>query len=215
MTDPRGVVAVRSAFLAASPTAGLVSISERLSEVPEEIASLPEEAGLSSPIDVAVSTDGMLVLDSGRSHVVQLSPQLGFRRIVSEIPAASLAVAPSFRREMPAVFVADGSRVTEIGLPVPSPLATEEALKDRLAQSDVEGAVALVHPQQRDRFRALYQRIYPDLPLDASVMESFSIAELREERAIVRIHRSDQPSDLVFPIHWMRAEDGGWWIFEY
>jgi hypothetical protein len=152
-------------------------------------------------------------LDAGAVSYVAFDDRLGFVRSIP-VPSVPLAVAASSRRELPSLFVADGARVYEIGLPVPSPVPVVESLRARLAAADAEGALELIHPQQRRLFREIYEDIAADLALDASVMESFEVDYLREGVAIVRIRRSDAPG-LTFPVYLVRAEDGTWQIFDY
>ena len=164
-------------------------------------------------MDVTADSGGVFVAEAGGARVVAFTDRLGFVRSIP-VPSVPLAVAASSRREMPSLFVADGARVFEIGLPVPSPIPVMNALRARLAAGDADGALELIHPQQRRLFREIYEDIAPDLALDASVMESFEVDYLREGVAIVRIRRSDVPG-LSFPVHLVRTEDGTWQIFDY
>jgi len=115
--------------------------------------------------------------------------------------------------------VADGVRVQEIALPVPSPLPVLDSLKSRLAASDTAGALALTHPLQRDLFAQIYGDVEPYLPLHAARMESFTLDLLREDRAIVRIQTTvstpSGPETRSFPVQLVRMGDGSWRIFDY
>jgi hypothetical protein len=93
------------------------------------------------------------------------------------------------------------------------------SLKDRLAAGDAAGALALMHPLQRDLFSEIYGDIEGDLPAAAAKMEAFEIDLLREDRAIVRIRTTlstpTGPRVYHFPVQLLRVGDGSWRIYDY
>ena len=117
------------------------------------------------------------------------------------------------------MYVADGSVVREVRLPVPSPVPVVEALRARLLVSDIPGALALIHPLQRSLFDQIYHDIEPDLPVDAAAMGAMRLDFVRGDRAIVEMDTTlsvdGAPLPMTVPVHLTRAEDGTWQIFDY
>jgi hypothetical protein len=220
LQDGRGAAATsRWGVLVASPSQGLLSLVGSQRQVPEPLAGLAADGQLQAPIDVAQGPDGILVADASVSQVGVFSQQLRLLRLVSGLARPPLAVLPSPRREMQSFFVADGTSVQEIGLPTPSPIPVLQALKSALSAGDVNGALQLIHPFARSRFQTIYQRILPDLPLDAGEMTGFDIDLLREDRAIAVILRTQVKNGASvqrrFPVYLVRAPDGSWLILDY
>jgi len=216
----RGMAAIPGhGTLAALPADGILAIVGRSIVDEPPLDRLFARGVIGAPIDVAPAEDGVWLADASQRRVIALTDDLGFRREVAGLARSPLAVAASPRREVEAVFVADGVDVTEIGLPVPSPVPVVEALKDRLIAGDVEGALDLIHPQQRALFRRIYEDRGPGRASDAAAMQEFSIDRLRESRAIVRIHHTLEIGgslvERVAPVHLVRTEDGTWQIFDY
>ncbi|HME72246.1 MAG TPA: hypothetical protein VKM54_20625, partial [Myxococcota bacterium] len=204
----------------ASPQAGLNALADRVFQTQGTVlAGIPSSMQPQAPIDVAEGTEGVFILDSSGPDVILFSPRLQPRRRVHlNIPSAR-AVLQSVRREVESFYIADGHQVQEISLPVPSPLPVVQALHDRLAAQDIEGALALIDPSQRDRFRAIYNEIAPDLPIEASYMLGFRVDLLREDEALVMIEsQTDVGGQMVpedYPVQLERAVDGSWQIFDY
>ena len=130
-----------------------------------------------------------------------------------------MAVLASPRRDAYAVFVADGTRVREVSATLPSPLPVATALKAQLAANQVNGALALIHPIQRDTFRGLYADAGAALPAHAALMSNFRLDLIRPDQAIVRFDApstaNGQPVVKSFPIYLTREEDGSWSIVDY
>jgi hypothetical protein len=218
LAEPRGIEAVAGyGFVVASPAAGLWAVLPEGDGVRARAISTPEVA---APVDVAIAEQGVLAADAGRSGVAQLSAQLAFERMLARnLTRPPRAVLGSARREVPALYVADGERVLEIAQPVPSPLPVVEGLKTRLRSGDVSGALSLFEPLQRLVFAEIYSDLGVALQTDANAMGALSIDLLREDRAIVRMEAelpTSTGSELRrFPVYLMRAEDGTWQIFDY
>ena len=117
------------------------------------------------------------------------------------------------------MYVADGSVVREVRLPVPSPVPVVQALRARLLVSDIPGALELIHPLQRSLFDQIYHDIEPDLPVDAAGMGAMRVDLVRGDRAIVRMETEitieGSPLAMSVPVHLSRAEDGTWQIVDY
>jgi hypothetical protein len=106
-------------------------------------------------------------------------------------------VLGSPRRDAHAVFVADGAQVIEVSASLPSPVPVVADLKARLAANDVDAAIELIHPLQRDTMRGLYADVGAALPAHAALMSNLRVDLLRPGRAIVRFDapstRTDSP----------------------
>ena len=226
LSHPRGLARLSGfGHLVASPEEGLRAVREsgRSFRVgsPEVLRALPDQGVLAAPVDVAVGGEGVLVADASRAQVVLLNDSLLFRRVVAELDPPPRAVLAGSRRAVESLYVADGTRVREIGLPVPSPVPVMEALRDRLAAGDIEGALERIHPLRRTLFEGIYRAIEPDLPVDAAAMDRFRVDRLREDAAVVLIEtlREEQDGTFVvetaYPAHLVRAEDGTWQILDY
>jgi sugar lactone lactonase YvrE len=218
--SPRGLAPrTRFGVLVASPSAGVRGLAAGLLATPSQLASPAPGEALLAPVDVVEGADGIYVADAGTSRIVVYTARLRFRRAIEGLPRPAVAVLPTFRREMESILVADGHHVAEIGFPIPSPVPAVTSLKERLAASDVEGALARIHPAVRSRYRRTYQAILPDLPLDAAGMEELLVDLVREERAVVRIRRHEaRGADVVerhYPVHLVRGEDGSWLVVDY
>jgi hypothetical protein len=204
-------------LLLASPTDGiLAAVSGALRSV--ALSDTARER-LAAPIDVAAGEDGVWIVDAGTSSVIGLTDHLGYRRTIGDLPRPPIAVASGQRAEMESLFVADGQRVLEIGLPVPSPLPVVEELKSRLLAGDVGGALARIHPLQRALFEEIYADLGVGLAASAARMEAFTLERVREREAIVRIRatlmENGSPRTIQHPMHLVRAEDGTWQVFDY
>ena len=116
-------------------------------------------------------------------------------------------------------YVADGTKVTEIGIPAVSPLPVVQNLKSRLLAGDVSSALELIHPLQRYISQEVYAAVGADLPTDAAAMTQLEVDLLREGRAIVRIRTIEDGGGVIressSPVHLIRAEDGSWQVFDY
>jgi hypothetical protein len=110
--------------------------------------------------------------------------------------------------------------VVEVELPVPSPLPTVAAFKALLVAGDAEGALAMMHPLQRDDFREIYTALGASLAsLHGQQLGSATIDYLDEWRAVVRIETTVEgangPELRRVPMHLVRTSSGGWEVFEY
>jgi len=217
--NPRGLAAkAAGAVLVASPIEGLRSFADGTLTTIPAIESQPREQQAVAPIDVSEGSDSTLLVDASTGSVVQLWPSLQLRRVISDIPGVK-AVLPSERREIESIYVADGRRVTELGLPVPSPLPTLSALRARLLALDIEGALEWISPERRAYFRDLYERSGSSLATEAAAMGTLEIDVLREGRAVALIHREDPgptgPVDRQYPVYLVRSADGRWLVLDY
>jgi uncharacterized Zn-binding protein involved in type VI secretion len=221
VASPRGLVDGGSnGVLVASPAGGtLVSILSLTIQTPAALFFLPPQGELASPVDVAGADGEFLVADEARSQVVLLTSTLGLRRVIDGLAAPPRAVLHGLRGETPSVYVADGTRVVEIALPIPSPLPTLQGLRDRLTASDVQGALELIHPLRRSVYERIYGVIESRLPAAAAALDDAEVLELRESRATLLIRRTEdvngEPRVVSYPMKLVRKEDGGWWIFDY
>jgi hypothetical protein len=188
-------------------------------DTPAGLQLLPPEAPLRGVTDLELGPSGLLAADGAAGQIAALSEDATFVRALEAPSAARLAVLEGKRRQTASVLVADGTAVTEIGLPVPSPVPALDALRDRLAAGDVEGALLQIHPDRRSLFREIYQTIAGELPAEAAAMASFTLDFARESRAIVYIERrqivgglevvTDHAATLV------RGEEGAWYVYDY
>jgi len=220
LASPRGLAqGPGSGLLMASPTEGLQLLGRESRSSPPTLALLQADQRLEAPVDVAEGDDVLLVADAAPAAVRVFSRDLHFLQSVP-LERAPRAVLGGTRPEEETLYVADGSRVLEIALPVPSPLPALQALKDRLAAGDVERALQRVHPLQRSVFRRIYAQLGQQrLARDAQLMQLFSVQRLRGGSAVALIHMTeavgDQPVERTFPVHLVRSKDGTWQIFDY
>lgn len=220
LADPRGMDDVPGLGVAiASPMMGLFSFGEASLRSADIASALPEEAALSRPIDLASGEGLVAIADAGERRLVVLDDGLRLRRVLPVSGAAPVAVLPSSRREVESIFVADGTAVREIRMPVPSPLPVVQALRARLLASDIPGALALIHPLQRGLFEEIYHDIEADLPVDAAAMGALRVDLVRGDRAIVEMDTvltvSGVDEATSAAVHLIRAEDGTWLILDY
>jgi hypothetical protein len=219
-TQPRGIADV-SGFgaLIASPVDGLLSLLDGRLEPLVELTALPPSLGAIAAVDIAVGDGALLVADAASARVVVLSPRFAFRRAIDVLGAPPIAVLPSARREVESFYAADGTKVVEIGIPAISPLPVVQELKSHLLVSNVEGALELIHPLQRDLFQEIYAAVGSDLPIDAAAMTELEVDLLRESHAIVRIRTVEDDNGTIREsssrMHLVRMEDGSWRIFDY
>lgn len=198
---------------------GILSIGERtIQSVPrrEERFAAGE---LGVPIDISTGDEGIWLADASEARIWSLTDAFGLRRVLATPTRLPLSVAGGLRRHVESVYVADGAEVTEIALPSPSPLPVVQELKTRLVAGDVVGALALIHPLQRDRYAQIYAARGANVASDAAAMQSFEIDVLREDRAIIRVLHlvpvEGTPREYSSPIHLSRTEDGAWLIYDY
>lgn len=221
VASPRGIAAVPGfGLVVSSPVEGLISVvSEGGSLLVRHLAGSAE--AVAAPVDVAVGGPGVLVAEGGTAAVALLSRRFRVERVVQEgLTVPARAVANGLRREVPSVLVADGSRVLEVALPVPSPLPAVEALRDRLAAGDADGALELIVPVRRPVFEQIYDALGPDLPHHAAALGEAEVSELGPERAEVRIEVEVQmpgggTTTRRLPMYMTRAEDGSWRVYDY
>ncbi len=219
IANPRGI-ATRAAggVLVTSPSEGLLAFASGVLTSIAAIESLPLEQRPVSPVDAVEGTDSTLVADASTGSVAVFWPSLQRRRVIQGM-AGVKAVLAGQRREIESIYVADGRQVTEVGLPVPSPLPTITALKARLLALDIEGALEWISPERRAYFRDVYERSGPTLATEAAAMGSLEIDLLREGRAIALIHREEQgptgPVDRQYPVQLVRSADGRWLVLDY
>ncbi len=219
IANPRGIATTAAGgVLVASPSQGLRTFSDGVLTTIAAIESLPPEQQPASPVDVVEGSDSTLVAGASTGSVVQFWPSLRLRRVISDVAGAK-AVLTGQRREIESIYVADGKRVTEVGLPVPSPLPTLTALKARLLALDIEGALEWISPERRAYFRDVYERSGATLATEAAAMGQLDIDLLREGRAIALIHREVQeptgPVDRQYPVYLVRSADGRWLVLDY
>jgi hypothetical protein len=220
LTQPRGLApAPGFGVLASSPSDGVRAIFAFSLGIPGAISDLPPAGQLVGPVDVAAGSDGILIADSDRQQVVLLDNKLGFRRVVDGLDLPPRGVLPGTRGEVESIYVADGTEVVEIALPAESPLPVVETLRARLAAGDIEGALSLIDPIQRDRYREIYELIQDDLPEEAAAMSDVIIRRIREDRAVLVIRRAETSGSGTvirhYPVTFVRAEDGTWQILDY
>jgi hypothetical protein len=206
-------------ILVASPQSGLLSLVDNAVQSIPLLEDRFAAGELGVPVDVALGDDGVWLADASAARLWLLTDSLGFRRVIDTPTRLPCAVADGLRREVESVYVADGTEVTEIALPTPSPLPVMNELKSRLVAGDVAGALAQIHPLQRARYGEIYAARGAGLSADAAAMQSFEIDLLREDRAIVRVRHlvpvDGTPREYASPIHLNRAEDGSWLIYDY
>jgi len=218
--DARAVAAVGGyGVIATSPQQGALSLVGTKTASLPQLALLPAEAQIAAPVDVAEGSVGILFADASRSAVIVLRPDLSLDRVVDGLPVPPLAVASGTRPDMPSIFVADGTKVTELGLPVDSPIPALTALQARLAAGDISGALGFVSPYRRDYFTTLYQYIQADLPSEAAAMSDVSVSYLRENLATLVLRRTENvngtPVVRLYPVSMVRSEDGRWLVYDY
>jgi DNA-binding beta-propeller fold protein YncE len=218
--DARGLVEVSGqGILVASPQSGLLSLVDNAVQSIPRLEDCFAAGELGAPIDVALGDDGVWLADASAARLWSLTDSLGFRRVIDTPTRLPRAVADGLRREVESVYVADGTEVTEIALPTPSPLPVVNDLKIRLVAGDIAGALAQIHPLQRARYGEIYAARGAGLSADAVAMQSFEINLLREDRAIVRVRHlvpvDGTPREYSSPIHLNRAKDGSWLIYDY
>jgi hypothetical protein len=220
VTDPRGLAdASGGGVLVAGPSLPLVALYDQVASFPSTLGSFPPQGQLSAPVDVAVGPDGVTIADPGTGQLVLLTRNLTYRRSVELGGLSPLAVQPGLRGSTESIYVADGSEVIEIALPVPPPLPVFTGLRDHLAAGDVEAALELIHPLRRALYAEMYEALGDRLAADAAAMGNLETIRVREGRATLLIHRVHEVDGrnvvTSFPVTMVRAEDGGWWIFDY
>ncbi len=217
-TNPRGIAPLRIFGTAvASPQEGIATL--RGAGLVSAQSLLSSKGRPAAPVDIASGDDRVLIADASTGDVFVFTTRLGFRRTVGLQGLAPLAVLPSLRQDTEAVLIADGLRVTEVGMPVPSALPVVESLKTRLAAGDVAGALTLIHPARRPFFAELYALIEAELPSHAAQMDAFLVERVREGAAVVVIETESivggTPIVEDYPVQLIRGEDGQWLIVDY
>jgi len=205
-----GVVAASlSSGLFGLVSAGAVSLGDRI----------VGEAAPGTAIDVAAGESGLLVADANPSRIVVFDANFAYRRSVELAGLTPKAVQRGFRREVESIYVADGTKVVEIGLPVESPVPVVEMLRSRMASGDVEGAVRLYHPEQRPTFRRIFELIRPGLASEAAAMGDYRVERIRDTRAVVRFRRAVTVGGVTsmasIPMYLVRPPGGTWMVYEF
>jgi hypothetical protein len=218
--DARGLVEVSGhGVLIASPQTGVLSIGERTIQSVPRLEERFAAGELGAPIDVSTGDEGIWLTDASEARIWSLTDSFGLRRVLATPTRLPLAVAGGMRRHVESVYVADGVEVTELALPAPSPLPVVQELKARLIAADIAGALAQIHPLQRNLFSQVYSDRASHLPSDGAAMGSFTTDWLREDRAIVRVQHTliENGAPVIFesPIELLRAEDGTWQVYDY
>ncbi|HEU4431618.1 MAG TPA: carboxypeptidase-like regulatory domain-containing protein [Myxococcota bacterium] len=211
LTDGSGL-----GILVSSPSRGLFGLADVLR--PTGFGEAAPSDLPSAPVDTARDGSGLWVADGDEPALLLFDEHLSFSQRVA-VPSIPVAVLESPRRDAYAAFVADGTRVIEVSAALPSPLAIANELKALLAADQVDQALGLINPIQRDTFRGLYTDVGAALPAHAALMSNFRLDLVRPDRAIVRF---DAPSTAngqsvvkSFPIYLTREEDGSWSIVDY
>jgi len=202
--------------LVASPAQGLFGLAEALR--PTEFGAASSGDRPSAPVDAARDGSGLWVAEADEPALLLYDEQLSFSQ---RVPLATppIAVLESPRRDAHAVFVADGAQVVEVSASLPSPVPVVADLAARLAANDVDSAIELIHPLQRDTMRGLYADVGAALPAHAALMSNIRVDLLRPDRAVVRFDApstaNGQPVVKSFPVYLTREEDGSWSILDY
>ena len=211
LTDGSGL-----GILVSSPSRGLFGFAESLR--PTEFGEVAAADLPSAPVDAARDGSGLWVAEADESVLLLYDDHLSFVQRVG-LASRPLAILESPRRDAHAVFVADGSKVSEVSAALPSPIPVVAELQARLAANDIEGALARIHPIARDTFRGLYADVGAALPAQAASMSSFRLDLLRPDHAIVRFDApstaNGQPVVKSYPVYLTREEDGSWLIVDY
>jgi hypothetical protein len=217
MPDVRGLAAGGGlGVLTASPSRGLFGLAEVLR--PTEFGEAAPADRPSAPVDAARDGSGLWIAEGDEAALLLYDDHHSFSRRIP-LPSRVVAVLESPRRDAHAAFVADGTRVIEVSASLPSPLPVVADLKAKLAANQVDAALALINPLQRDVFRSLYADVGTALPAHAALMSNFRLDLIRPDRAIVRFDApstaNGQPIVKSFPIYLTREEDGSWSIVDY
>ena len=167
-----------------------------------------------SPVDISSGSDGFVISDAGENALLVYDQSRLFRRRLS-LPRRPIAAIMSPRRDQQAVLVVDGTELTEIVLPVPSPLPIFSSFRAALIAGDVAGALDRVHPVQEGLFAEIFSALGPNLTANASAMQGETIGFLREDRATLKLKRVVDGVELTFPVYMIRNEVGEWQVLDY
>jgi hypothetical protein len=182
-----------------------------------------------SPNNCSASKRAMYVADSGNNRVVSFdlarwiessraAPLVPRFSISSELglsnPAAVAAVLNMLQEQF---FVADrgNGRVILVTIPADDPAAVWNAMKQRLAVADVDGAAPFFAAGARDKYRLMLRAMDPDtLAASFSSLPDIVPVFVYSTDAEYRFDQIVEGLTISFPVHFYK-ENGLWKITEF
>jgi len=114
-----------------------------------------------------------------------------------------------------AVDANDLETFTYFWLNGPHPLDVFESFKTALAVSDCNEALTYVAENSRDKYAEIFQIIEPHLTDYAAGMGEMIFDRQRNGEVIYEMLHQDGGQTLLFPVSFIREEDGNWRLFNF
>ena len=175
-------------------------------------SSIMTITGLNNPTDVTIGSGYIYVADTGNARVVKYDSDGNIAQEIKADLVSPIAVAHGSRFTAETIYVVDNGIVKEIELPVTSPVEVWNAMKQRLIDGDIEGALTYFSEDVTSKYRRVFIDLGSDLSGIVNSLPEPVLITLHGDIAEYAITRLQDSENFVYIINLIKDENGIWKI---